>query len=356
MKVAFYTALLLTISAWTRPVHCSEPLTRELLKSLPGASKRGLVPVLEVGWSTLPVDQFSLSVQLQTLWRTTLFNPIGDGLIGCPYLVILTDSDWNPVYQVMNVLPANQAIPEPKAWIEMDGNRVIGRKFWRHRDWTLTSAEVELPPHPAKLTEGSYLLHLLVTERLETEPPFGESPVGNANAQALWRTEELDRFACRSQPVPIRVGADGKIQRPESEAPLVEPESPIKLSTTINKQGIMTQTILITDKEHEMMNPGLRGMSFDTGIRVKPPVEDVRYFMNATFRGKSYSPDAEDYRRIPKDAILGVRRQYFGPLDPGEYEVSVKFPSNLWQDQQTDPAALTTSIKVTVTLEQLSDE
>ena len=48
MKSAFCAVLLLTISVWTRPVCSSEPLTRELLKSLPVASKRGLVPVTAV--------------------------------------------------------------------------------------------------------------------------------------------------------------------------------------------------------------------------------------------------------------------------------------------------------------------
>ncbi len=356
MRYLTCKSVFLIVIAWSLRASGGDILTRELLKSLPAASKQGLVPVLEVEWSKPPVDQFALLVELRTSrWHSLLFNPFGDSAIGCPYQIVVTDLDWNIVYHVMRLHPANNVIPHPNAWIDADNKRVIGRRFWRQCDWKLTSNQMESPPDPVNLVEGKYLLHLLVTERLETYPPFNEGPVGDERAQALWRTEELDRFVCRSQPVPIQVGADGKVQRPTSETPDPQSESAIRLTTTISKQGIMSQAILITDKEHEATNPGLRGSTFDVGFHVKPPVEDARFYLNHTFAGKEFGPSPEDFRHIPQDAILGVRRLYYGPLDPGAYEISFTLPSRIWLDQKTVPADLTTSVQVDVTPEQLAD-
>lgn len=353
MRFLFIAAMFWIATVSTLLARGGEPLTREVLKSLPEFSQN-IVPVLEIEWSTLPIDQFALLVQFQTgRWHTSLFNPFGNHSLGCPYQVYVTDADWNPVYEVINIYPANIAVPPPNAWINADNKRVIGRRYWRNRDWTLASARGEAPPSAVHLVEGNYLLHLLVTARLETYPPFEQSPAGNAAAQALWRGEELNQCVCRAKPVPIQVGADGRVQRPASVPPHPEHKSPIRITTTIEKQEMTVQAMLITEREYQCTNPGLRGISIDAGIHVKPPVQDVRYFMNHSLWGKDDPPGFEGYRHVPKDAILGVRRRYLGPIDPGAYEISVAFPSNLWLDRDVDPAALRSAFQITVSEEQI---
>ena len=144
MKFTLCTVLLFIASAWSPQSHCEELLMRSQLKALPEESKSGLIPRLEVEWSSLPVDEFGLLVTFHTYRGAVLYNPFGYDKIGSPYQILLTDSDGDSVYEVITGLPANRSIPDPTAWIGVYDNRIIGRRFWRNRDWTPTK-ENELP-------------------------------------------------------------------------------------------------------------------------------------------------------------------------------------------------------------------
>lgn len=327
-------------SACPFQARCEELLTRGQLKSLPEESNNGLIPRLDVEWSTLPVDHICLLVTFHTHRWGMLYNPFGDTTIGSPYRIILTDSDWDPVYEVVTNLPANHSIPDPKAWIDVYDSRIIGRRICRHRDWTPTD-ENELPRVPlTTLPEGDYLLHLMVTERLETVPPFNEDITERAKSQSRWRSNALDRCAYRSRPVPIQIGPDGQIRRAAIGSTPLNEASPVRVTTTMKEGRLEIDAILIFGKGCRCLDPGLKG-DLRVDVSITPPI----IFRRA---GKSFQFRPEDYRDVPKDAILGIREQYDLPINPGIYDILTTFPSSLWPDEGNNPGNQTGKSHVTI--------
>lgn len=346
MRPILWLVLILQLSVWAAYGQSAEPLTPELLKALPEKSEHGLVPVLDVEWSPPLNDQFSLLVKFHTArWHTYLYNVFGDYGYGCPYRIVLTDLDWEPVYQVLNVRPANHTIPPPNLWINADRNRILGRRFWRNSDWTCPATE-EYPPKPVTLLEGEYLLHLVATARLESEPPFQDSPRGIARDQKIWRTRKLDRFICRSKPISIQIGEDGRVRRP---SPVVLDQGSARLTSMTDGPDLLIQALWITESKYEATNPGLRGIDIDGLIRFKRPTEGdlLRSISDNSLYGKSDAPGPDGFRLLPKDAILGFERKCLKALDPGEYEISVEFPE-LFRHPEANPASIKKKIKIRI--------
>lgn len=330
--------------------------TREQLQSLP-LKYASVVPSLEIEASARGADQIDFLITLLTqsdpLNHGFLYNPFGDGVIGSPFQIIVTDSNWNPVWQVLESLPANQSVPEPSAWIRLQQGRIIGRRFLRHTDWTRASTELEIQHQtPPKLAAGDYLLHLVATRRLVTEPPFEEGPNKRAESQNRWRGTELDQYACRSQPVLLQISPDGKIIPPSTAAP-PEVEYAPRVTTSVKDQRLSVQTMLIVPRDRWCRDPGLvqgdvfrstSGVWIDiTNTDGNPPD-----FVDFKFLISMGDMDNQQPRMIPVGGILGLLYHY-PPTRPGKYRVAARFSNGIWQDRRdSDPEPPTTMIEVTV--------
>ena len=187
----------------------------------------------------------------------------------------------------------------------------------------------------------------MVTERLETVPPFSENPTERAKSQSRWRSHALNRYAYRSRPVAIQIGPDGKIRRPAIDRLPLQEDTPVRVTTTLKNGKLEFEAILICDEDRWCKDPGLHGNS-RVEINATP-----RHFESRTGKGFPYRPD--EYQQIPKDVILGIRDQYDRLIEPGTYEISVTFPANLWLDDVRNPGPLTGKTKITVEQKDLLD-
>ncbi len=335
--------LLLTPIAWGQ-----ERWSRESLMRIPETSSIGVVPRLEIEWSESNPKIFYMCVKLYTQRRARLFNPFGNAHLGCPYFIVISDSDGVPLFQVMKVLPANESVPSPDAWIFVPESRVIGRRFARNRDFTLNSLDVEPTPEVSLLKEGDYLLHLLVTRRVVSDQLF-DGQRGVSSTQAEWHGDKLDKVVCRAPAVRIQVDRDGNVQRP-AKTP-VEPQAAIRVNTAIRKSSLDVEAIIVSRDKHVCSNVGLLEVSANCGIHVSPPAHvDRKPWVRL---GRSYSRSEASIQKVPKDIILGYVYSNPVPLAAGKYEISVNFPSDLWMEPNATELPTKTTVELAVTEERI---
>ena len=355
---------------WASLAQGGERLTAEALLNLPTLSPEGIAPHLEMRWSNSDPEQFDLMAKLHAWHGIVVFNPFGSISNGCPYYIVITDSNGSVVGQVNKVMPANEAIPGPDAWVRVRNDRVVGRVFSRFRDFSLVDRqaepvdparsrdwffmrfEVEPTPDLVTLKEGEYLLYLLVTKRLESERLIRGDDTGFPERQQRWMTDELDSVTCRSPALRFRVGQDGKVKRPTDVS--ATPQPPIRVTTEVLGRDLRIEAIKIAKREHRSIDPGL-ALDSILGIEVAPPKNAVDQSSHGRFFSSSLLKDRLSPRFVPKGAIIGYVDDYPGPIVAGRYNITVRFPKDLWMDQEMDSSEADAMVNVDITEEQIDE-
>lgn len=159
-------------------------------------------------------------------------------------------------------------------------------------------------------------------------------------------TDELDTVICRSSSVRIQIDSDGKVQRP-TDLRITSPP-PIRLTAEIQNAVLKIEAIKIAKSRHMSLDPGL-ALTGNWGIDViNPEGRNLR----SPFGSGSLAADRMRSKYVPQGEILGYVFECNPPLIAGQYQVSVKFPKDLWIDQKMDAKDADADVHVNITDEQ----